>query len=144
MNLKGMVLFAVYVIGSIWAVLFPDDKFPGDVFFYAFTAVTALTLAVYVLKSPWRSTNIGRGIVYLLTSCLAIGVNGTLALWLGADYPGRWDIRNNLLLLAVVCVANIGWSIRALQLDAKRAARGRSAGATWAAMRPDTANDRGR
>ena len=134
--MKALILATVGVLGALWAITVRDYRLPGDVFFYAFATVNAAFVLIYGFGSPWHRTNVGRAIMCLMSASLAISVNGTLALWLG-EYPGRTDVRNVLLLAAVLLIVNMVWLVLGVQRETRAAARRARAAAQWEDARPD-------
>ncbi|QUD15885.1 hypothetical protein [Nocardia phage KYD2] len=133
-----VVVTVVGLVAMVWALLEPNEALPGNAFFFAFTGLVAAFIVLYAARSPWRLTEMGRALMYLMCACLLVGVNSSLALALGTDYPGRYDVRNVLLLAAALTVGNMVMIVYRLQQETRRMAVLAASSAEWAEHRPDT------
>lgn len=134
-----VVVVLVGLLATIWALLEPNEALPGNVFFYAFTGMVAAFIVLYTARSPWRLTEMGRALMYLMSACLLVGVNSSLALAFGTNYPGRYDVRNVLLLAAALTVMNMVMIVYRLQRETRRVAAYAAYTAEWSTHRPDAA-----
>ncbi|AEV52251.1 putative membrane protein [Nocardia phage NBR1] len=133
------VVLLVGALAASWALLEDDERLPGNAFFLAFTGLVAVFIALYAARSPWRSTEMGRALMYMMCACLLVGVTVSLTLVFGPNYPGRFDVRNVMMLGASLTVLNMVMIVYRLQQETRRLAAYAAYAADWAEHRPGTA-----
>lgn len=136
--MNRVIVVVVGILAALWALWEDDERLPGNVFFFAFTVLVLAFIVLYAARSPWRLTEMGRALMYLMCACLLVGVNVSLALIFGANYPGRYDVRNVMLLGATLTVFNMVMIVYRLQQETRRLAT-YAAMASWTDHRPDAA-----
>ena len=73
--------------------------------------VFALTFALLYTRSPWRSTEAGKSLMFTALAIAAIGVQQLTVWWFGS-YPGRDELRSvaySLLALAMLHRVVVLW-----------------------------------
>lgn len=117
---KHFVLAGALLVGLVLVLWVPDQQ-AGNYLFFWWTAQVTTFAVVYGFGSPWRKTDVGRGLFYYAASGMILGLQGTAAL-LWAGYPGRMDVRQLLFLILVLADVNMLLTMVSIQRDTRRAA----------------------
>lgn len=126
---------AVVLAVGVYIVLLVNDQHAGNYLFYWWTFNNVTFATLYGFRSPWRATNIGRGMMYYSLSCSIVGVQGTVGLlWPG--YPWRTDIRQALFLLIVMASTNMLLTMISIQQETRRMAAHQELDDEWANPNP--------
>ena len=75
----------------------------------------ALFIAFYSRKSPWRKHFVGRSIMYLGVSLLALLVLNAVTIWVGEDFTARPFVRFVVYLGLFLSVWRLFYTLRDLQ-----------------------------
>lgn len=102
-RLLALAATAVFDV-AIVAALAPDYTAAGNVMWMLLTLKAWVFVGLYGLRSKWRLTAGGRGIMRLVGCIAVIGTLSTCTILLG-NYPGRPFVR--LALIAAVALAMV-------------------------------------
>ena len=91
---------AMATVGLVALVLMPDSEVVATGFLAAIAVFGWLFVAVYGLRSAWRATAAGRGVMRLMLCLTVICTQGLATILTDYSYPGR-DVVRPLLLLGI-------------------------------------------
>ncbi|WP_342800960.1 hypothetical protein [Nocardia sp. No.11] len=105
MNRAAVVVAAL--AGLIAFLLVPDREALATGFLGAIGALGWAFVAVYGIRSNWRSTAAGRGVMRLVLCLTVICTQGMVTILTDYSYPGREVIRPLLLLGIALAILDL-------------------------------------
>lgn len=107
---------AVALIAGLAAfLLLPDREVSASVFLAAIAVLGWAFVIAYGIRSAWRSTAAGRGVMRLMLCLTVICTQGMVTILTDYSYPGREVIRPLLLLGIALAVLDLLLTLIRLQ-----------------------------
>lgn len=110
-----LVLATVAIVGLIALVLVPDREAVATGFLAAIALTGWAFVGAYGIRSNWRSTAAGRGVMRLMLCLTVICTQGMVTILTDYSYPGREVIRPLLLLGIALAVLDLLLTLVRLQ-----------------------------
>ena len=108
--MRHVVLGAAAVLCGVVVVLFGPET-EARILLTAMTILAWSFAVLYGFRSPWRSTEAGKTLMYTAVALGLIGLQLISVWWLG-DYPGRAEVRSlvvTVLVLALLHRLTVLW-----------------------------------
>ncbi len=113
MNRAAVALAALAGLVAFWLV--PDREALATGFLGAIAALGWAFVGVYGIRSNWRSTAAGRGVMRLVLCLTVICTQGLVTVLTDYSYPGREVIRPLLLLGIALAILDLLLTLVRLQ-----------------------------